>query len=255
MIKEEMTLTFFLIPSHLHSPVLPLQLAPIIATTPNSTMSLTTPLASPFLTSFNHPPPPENSPEHSAATCPPVNAILSHIRAYHEGDNYIDEEQDDKAEAEAIVQSIEAGEAHQDMVEHQHETRYKDLKKRREVLEKAIGILRTSIVTIDQEIEQSVRDQERARAQTQLHRIQKSLELEDHRRDMVEKFLARQISRRTRLIRDIVGTCTYQALLFNHDIGPDRGRCSCCPRLNDGTSGSSHIVMVATSVRDASWLE
>lgn len=166
---------------------------------------------SPFLFSFTHPPPKTPEPaatKGEAATSSVIDDIVARIQAYHDRERFINEEQDDESEgkAEEILKSYYEREACQSELEQKLEAELQALRERRGVLEKAIRILQDNMAPIDCEYEHAIRSQERARAQTKLNCVEKSSDLEEHRRNMVEKHLSRSVSRRTKLICDIVST-------------------------------------------------
>lgn len=178
-------------------------------------------IPSPFLFSFTHPPP--KTPEPAAtksqdATSSVIDDVVARIRAYHDRESFINEDQDDKAggKAEEIFASYYEREACQSELEQKLEAELHTLTERRGVLEKAIRILQDNMASVHREYEHAIQSQEKARAQTKLNCLKKLSDLEEYRRNMVERHLSRSVSRRTKLICDILSASILGDFNSNH---------------------------------------
>ncbi|PCD38769.1 hypothetical protein FGRA07_00040 [Fusarium graminearum] len=78
------------------------------------------------------------------------------------------------------------------------------LKERQEIVGKAMNILRDTAASIGRDIENTIRSQEQARAKAQMYHDQKVSKLAEYRRNTVNEMLCQELSRRSRLISDIV---------------------------------------------------
>lgn len=105
-----------------------------------------------------------------------------------------------------IIDALQVHEDHQDAETKQLTTQYHQLKERQEIVGKAMNILRDTAASIGRDIENTIRSQEQARAKAQMYHDQKVSKLAEYRRNTVNEMLCQELSRRSRLISDIVST-------------------------------------------------
>lgn len=135
-----------------------------------------------------------------AISCPCIDAIIARIHLYHKSENSLQEKQEDDGTSD-IVRTFGAQEQHQHPEVQQLERSYRELKERRIVLKKAIDILYRQALSIESDIEGTMKLLETARSKGQM--------------DAMQRALSGQILRQNRLIGDIVSTCIVRHLSTN----------------------------------------
>lgn len=138
------------------------------------------------------------------APCPLAEAIEERLCVYYNED--CGEEELGDAQEQAIIDTLQVHEDHQDAETKQLTTQYNQLKERKEIVEKAMNILRDTAASIGRDIENTIRSQEQVRAKAQMYHDQKVSKINECRRNTINERLCQELSRRSRLISDIVST-------------------------------------------------